>query len=252
MFLKDSKKTLFSKEDLLELNANMIPRHIAIVMDGNRRWAKKKGLPISTGHLRGVENLKKITQAAMELGVECLTAYAFSTENWKRSKSEIQILLKLLKHYLHTQKKQLIREGIRFHVIGDTCQFPLPIQKAINEIQLATQNGTKFNLILALNYGSRNEIVRATQKLVTDVLNHKIQNSDITEDLFSTYLDTANWSDPCLFIRTSGEYRISNFLLWQISYAEIVIVDVCWPDFGPKDFLNAIKEFQTRERRIGV
>jgi undecaprenyl diphosphate synthase len=220
-------------------------------MDGNRRWAKLKGLSSSKGHKQGADTLTEIVRAASELGIKVLTVFAFSTENWARSSTEIQTLMKLFELYLIKQQKLLQKEHVRLSVIGDFSQFPKKVQKAFFSAQQATQSGATMDLVLALNYGSRNEIIRAIRKMTTDIENKKVRKEQLSEELFSQYLDTAAWKDPDLLIRTSGEQRLSNFLLWQASYAEICIFDVLWPDFTKKHLYEAVLQFQQRERRLG-
>lgn len=242
----------YSAADLHELNKDLLPRHIAIIMDGNRRWAKKKLLPMGVGHKKGADNLIEIVKAAMELGLQALTAYTFSTENWRRPPNEIQLLLEVLEKYLISKRKEMIKEGIRFNTIGDLKRFPSRIVSLIEETKMATKEGAHFDLILALNYGGRDEIVRATQKIVKDVQKNSIDGNTITEELFSSYLDTAPWGDPEIVLRTSGESRISNFLLWQISYSELITVNTLWPDFTHRHLLESIILYQKCERRMGV
>lgn len=235
-----------------KLDTSLVPEHIAIVMDGNRRWAKKRGLPQMTGHSRGVDALVKVVKAAKELGVKTLTVYAFSTENWKRSPLEVKVLMQLFKTHFIRQRKKMVRDGVCLDVIGDISKLPLDVQTVLNETKSATSEGTKFNLVIALNYGARDEIKRAVWHIVEDCLSKKLSKDSITEDVLASYLDTAKWKDPDLLIRTSGENRISNFLLWQISYCEIYVTDVLWPDFDEKDLLAAVLEYQKREMRVGT
>jgi len=243
--------SIYSEEQLAQLDLLSVPKHVAIMMDGNRRWAKRQGLPPVTGHWRGAEALTTIVEAASSIGIEALTIYAFSTENWNRSKFEIKSLFRLWKTYLLRQTPRMIEEGVRLNVIGDLSRFPTDIQCAMQESIEATRDGKGIDLILALNYGARDEMKRAIQKLATDCVEKKMSPEQITEEMVGQYLDTARWKDPDLLIRPSGEHRISNFLLWQISYAEIYLTDVLWPDFCEKQLLCAILEYQTRERRLG-
>lgn len=233
------------------IDPKYIPAHVAIIMDGNRRWARQNGLPESFGHKKGADNIEKVIKAATNLGVKVMTAFAFSTENWNRSQVEVKLLLKLLMLYLRNKKKILVREGIRLRTIGDLTKFPPKVVALLEEVMVATKDGRQLDLVLALNYGSRDEIKRACAKIIEDVLEKKIQKQEVTENLISSYLDTSLWKDPDLLIRTSGEERLSNFLLWQLSYTEIYTTKTMWPDFGEKEFLLAIKEFQRRERRFG-
>lgn len=249
--LSINKRKIFSSEELSSFDSSRIPKHAAIVMDGNRRWAKKRGLPITMGHWKGAEALKKIIRAADEIGIEILTVFGFSTENWNRSQIEINALMRILRTYLYSQKKTLIEEGVRLSVIGDISKFPCFVQEALLETISATKDGNQFDLILALNYGGRNDIYRAMKAIIEDCCSKKISREQLSEQLIAQYLDTAPWGDPDLIIRTGGENRLSNFLLWQISYSEVMIVDALWPDFNEKDFFQVILEYQKRERRWG-
>ena len=198
------------------------------VMDGNRRWAKKYGKPIEAGHWRGAEQLDLIVRAAAELGVKALTVYSFSTENWKRSKNEVDLLMQLLEAYLINKRQTLIKEGVRLHTIGDTLRLPESIQLQLQESMRATQQCEKIDLILALNYGGRDELRRAILKMSKEVEKGKLHWEDLSEETISSYLDTAPWPDPDLLIRPSGVQRVSNFLIWQISYSEMVTTDTLW------------------------
>ena len=242
---------IYSEEDYASLDPKLIPEHIAIVMDGNRRWAKKYGKPIEAGHWRGAEQLDLIVRAAAELGVKALTVYSFSTENWKRSKNEVDLLMQLLEVYLINKRQTLIKEGVRLHTIGDTSRLPESIQLQLQESMRATQQCEKIDLILALNYGGRDELRRAILKMSKEVEKGKLHWEDLSEETISSYLDTAPWPDPDLLIRPSGVQRVSNFLIWQISYSEMVTTDTLWPDFSPKDLLHAIAQYQGRQRRFG-
>jgi len=228
-----------------------IPKHIAIIMDGNGRWAKKKNLPRIFGHKEGAKSVRDITEACAEIGVSYLTLYAFSTENWKRPKNEINFLMNLLYDYLIKEEKTLIKNNIKLDTIGDISKLPENIQKRLNEVKNKTRNNKKMTLILALNYGSRYEITQAVKKIASAVKNGKIKISQINEALISKNLYTSEYPEPDLLIRTSGEQRISNFLLWQIAYAELYISKVLWPDFRRKELYKAIIEYSKRERRYG-
>lgn len=228
-----------------------MPEHVAIIMDGNRRWAKNQGLPLMAGHWRGAERLTEIVKSAADMGIKVLTVYAFSTENWKRTPLEIRALMRLFKTYLTMQCKPMIAEGVRLSTIGDISKFPKGVLKVLEETIEATKGGAKIDLVLALNYGGRDELKRAISAIIDDCMANKISKEELSEDLISTYLDTAKWKDPDLLIRTSGESRVSNFLLWQISYSEVIVKDVLWPDFGEKDLLEAVMEYQKRELRLG-
>lgn len=228
-----------------------IPAHVAIVMDGNGRWAKKKGLPKIAGHRAGAKTAQEIIEAAGSLGIKVLTLYTFSTENWKRPKHEVAALFKLLEDYLQRQSDKLVKNNIRFSVIGDIEALPTALGDRLRKTIEATKDNTGLVLNLALNYGSRLEIIRASRNIAADVKNGIVEADNIDEKLFSSYLYTKDLPDPDLLIRTSGEYRVSNFLLWQISYAEIYITKKLWPDFKKSDLEKAVREYQRRERRFG-
>ena len=233
------------------IDKDNLPRHIAIIMDGNGRWANVRGLPRIAGHREGVRTVRKITQICGELGIQTLTLYTFSSENWKRPVAEVGALMKLLVNSLRKEVSDLMKNNVRFTVIGDMNKFDQQIQnELINAIQ-NTKNNSGLNLNLALSYGSRQEILYATRKLVEKVTLGEIEIKDISEDLFSQMLHTKDLSDPDLLIRTGGEFRISNFLLWQIAYTEIHITDLYWPEFDKQDLMNAIYDYQNRERRFG-
>lgn len=234
-----------------ELDPKRIPHHVAIMMDGNRRWAKARNLPPIAGHWKGAETISSLVTEAAEIGVRVLTVYSFSTENWNRSQEEIEGLMHLLKVYLEKEKPQMVREGVRLDTIGDISRFPQDVRECIAETKRETAGGKKIDLVLALNYGARDEIKRATKAIVEDVINGKLQKEAISEEEISHHLDTYKWRDPELVIRTSGETRLSNFLLWQLSYAEIYITATLWPDFSKQDFVEAIIDYQNRQRRLG-
>lgn len=228
-----------------------IPQHVAIIMDGNGRWAKARALPRIAGHRAGVKSIREAVKACGELGIKVLTLYAFSTENWKRPKREVDALFGLLERYLDAEEDKLNRENIRLSVIGDIDGLPGGVRKKIAKAILSTKNNSGLTLNLALNYGSRDEIIRAVRKISDDVRSAKIAPEEIDEKLFSAYLYTDGLPDPDLVIRTSGEFRVSNFLLWQISYAELYITKKLWPDFRKEDLAKAVTEYQRRERRFG-
>jgi undecaprenyl diphosphate synthase len=228
-----------------------IPEHIAIIMDGNRRWAKDRGFPAIYGHFRGADVITEILSFASKIGVKVLTLYSFSTENWTRPQKEIDQLMKLIVFYLRKKKRSMVEESIRLETIGDLSRLPEFVQEELEQTKKATVAGSKIRLVLALNYGGRDEIKRAVEKIANDLEAGKIVKQQISEELISGYLDTASLGDPSLFIRTSGEQRLSNFLLWQMSYTEVYLTKVLWPDFQHKDLLDAILEFQKRERRLG-
>ncbi len=228
-----------------------IPGHIAIIMDGNGRWAKKRNLPRVFGHKEGAKSVREITETCAKIGVEYLTLYAFSTENWKRPENEIKFLMGLLKDYLDKEKKTLIKNNIRFKVIGDKTKLPVEITKRIEGVEKLTEKNSSLTLVLALNYGARDEILNAVKNIAKDIKNSKIDANKITENLFKNYLYTKDIPDPDLLIRTSGEMRVSNFLLWQLAYTEIYVTKTLWPDFRKKQLLKAIYDFNKRERRFG-
>ncbi|NWF67348.1 MAG: di-trans,poly-cis-decaprenylcistransferase [Campylobacterales bacterium] len=221
-----------------------LPKHVAIIMDGNGRWAKNRGLNRVKGHERGAEVVREITTAASDIGIKFLTLYAFSTENWKRPKMEVEFLMKLLDRYLKNELPIYMKENVKFETVGDLSKFSKTLQKTIQHIKNKTKNNSGLTQILALNYGSRDEIIRAIKKLNE---NHE----DINEQNLEKYLDSANFGDVDLLIRTSGEVRVSNFLLWQIAYAEMVFTDTLWPDFNKDEFYDILKEYGNRDRRFG-
>ena len=229
-----------------------IPRHIAIIMDGNGRWAKERGLPRLEGHRAGAESVREVMEACIELGVEYLTLYAFSSENWSRPATEVSALMTLLDRFLDEKAKDLDRQNVRLLAIGQLDRLPAKTRALIERIQARTANNTKMTLVLALSYGGREEIVAAARSLATDAVAGKISPADIDAELFASRLQTAGIPDPDLLVRTSGEMRVSNFLLWQISYAEIIIVKKFWPDFRQRDLAEAVQEYQRRHRRFGA
>jgi len=233
------------------IDNNKLPHHIAIIMDGNGRWANARGLPRIAGHREGVRTVRKITELCGELGIQTLTLYTFSSENWKRPITEVGALMKLLVSSLREEVEDLMKNNVRFTVIGDTKKFDPKIQNELIDAFHKTKNNSGLNLNLALSYGSRQEILYATKKLVEKVTIGEIGINDINENLFSQMLHTKDLTDPDLLIRTGGEFRISNFLLWQIAYTEIHITDRYWPEFDKQDLMNAIFEFQNRDRRFG-
>lgn len=229
-----------------------MPRHIAIIMDGNRRWAKKKALPVKLGHKQGAETLKKIVRHANSIGLEYITVYAFSTENWKRSEEEVNSLMTLLKNYLDDFAKEADTENIVIKVIGDLKPLSEELKKSISSTIERTKNNTGTIFSIALNYGGRDEIVHAVRTIAEKVNNKEISIEDINEDLVSNNLYTKNMPDPDLLIRTSGELRLSGFLPWQLVYSEFVFFDKLWPDFSNKDLDKAIEIFNTRHRKFGA
>lgn len=227
------------------------PRHLGIIMDGNGRWAKKRGLPRSAGHTAGAIVFKTIVRYCSSIGIQYLTIYAFSTENWKRPFEEVGMLIKLFKQYLEEALRDFLNENIKVRFIGDTSAFPEDLQKLIRDTEEVSINHTGMVLNIALNYGGRSELVRAAKLLALDVKSGKLDPEQITEEALEQKLYTAGQPDPDLIIRPSGENRISNFLLWQSAYSEYVIMDILWPDFKPKDLDRAIKEYANRNRRFG-
>jgi len=228
-----------------------IPKHIAIIMDGNGRWARKRRLPNIVGHRAGVETIRRVIEAAQECGVKVLTLYAFSTENWSRPAREVRGLMGLLERYLDNERDKLLEHKIRFNTIGSIEKFPRSIQEKLHQTIELTKENSKLILNLALGYGGRNEIVQAAKKVSEDVRDGRLDPRNLDEETFSRYLYTRDLPDPDLLIRTSGEMRISNFLLWQLSYAEIYITKKLWPDFKKDDFKKAVDTYITRDRRFG-
>lgn len=246
-----SASSFFSQEQLEQLDFQHIPRHIAIIPDGNRRWARQNQQSIAQGHRVGVNQFLTITQVARDLGVDVITFYSFSTENWSRNTLEVKALMWLMEWYLHDQRQNMVENGVRFCVIGDISPFSKNIRKAIEDTAQATAHCSEIDMVVALNYGARDEIRRAFKALLSDYEQGLVQASDISEALISSYMDTAQWPDPDLLIRTSGEQRLSNFLLWQTSYTELHTAKVLWPDYKPHHLIDAILQFQRRERRLG-
>jgi len=228
-----------------------IPRHIAIIMDGNGRWAKERGIPRLEGHRVGAESVQEVLEASIQLGVEYLTLYAFSSENWSRPATEVSALMGLLNRFLENKAKELDRQNVRLIAIGQVDRLPEKTRVLIERIEARTANHTTLTLVLALSYGGREEIVEAARSLASDAAAGNISASDIDAELFASRLQTIGIPDPDLLIRTSGEMRVSNFLLWQISYAEIVIVKKYWPDFRHGDLLDSVEEYKRRHRRFG-
>lgn len=226
-------------------------RHIAIIMDGNGRWAQSRGLPRSVGHKKGAETLQQIVKAAADFGVEYMTVYAFSTENWKRDKEEVNYLMNLLRQYLATELQEIKKQGARIKVIGEREMLDKDIIAKIEQLEKETSQNQKFTFCIALSYGSRAEIVSAVKKTVNSVASGAIKAEDINEKTFSEALYTSDIPDPDLVIRTSGEQRISNYLLWQIAYSELFFTKTLWPDFTPEELKEIIEDFNLRERRYG-
>jgi undecaprenyl diphosphate synthase len=228
-----------------------LPVHVAIIMDGNGRWAQKRLLSRILGHEKGSEAVRMVVRTCRELGIAFLTLYAFSTENWQRPKVEVDGLMRLLRNFLKTELQEMAENNIRLHVIGRTEKLPADVQEALSEALTATRANTALQLNLALSYGGRDEITRAARALAAEVQSGAIRPEDITEERLAERMDTRGIPDPDLLIRTGGEMRISNFLLWQLAYTEIFVTSTLWPDFGREQFLKILNEFQTRERRFG-
>ena len=228
-----------------------IPQHVAIILDGNGRWAKAKGMPRNYGHAQGSKNVEKICEEAWRMGIKYLTVYAFSTENWNRPKEEVNALMKLLRNYMKTCLKTAAKNDMKVRVIGDITKLDEDIQKRILELEEATKNNGGLNFQIAINYGSRDEITRAVRALAEDVKKGKLMPEEVDETCIEKYLDTHDIPDPDLLIRTSGEQRLSNYLLWQLAYTEFYFTDVPWPDFHEEELRKAIEQYNNRDRRYG-
>ncbi len=233
------------------IDPERIPHHVAVIMDGNGRWAQKRFMNRVNGHQRGVETVRTVVTAARKIGVKVLTLYAFSTENWSRPAAEVTALMGLLKRFLAKEIDDLERQGVRLNVIGQRSRLPDDVQTQIAQAMAQTRGNTGMVLNLALSYGAREEITRAVRAIVHGVCSGKISALDITEETVAQHLYTGGQPDPDVLIRTSGEMRLSNFMLWQLAYAELFITDTLWPDFSQQEFLDIIKQYQTRERRYG-
>jgi undecaprenyl diphosphate synthase len=228
-----------------------VPRHVAIIMDGNGRWARERGLDRSAGHQAGARSVREAVEASLHAGVEVLTLFAFSQENWQRPPAEIDALMTLLEEYIASEAEELRREGVAVRMLGDLERLAPSSRAAVDRIEAATRGGTRLALNVCISYGSRAEIVRAARRLAERVANGELMASAIDEAAFAAELYTAEWPDPDLLVRTSGEMRISNFLLWQVAYAELHVTPVLWPDFTREDFYAAVLDFQRRDRRFG-
>ena len=228
-----------------------IPRHIAVILDGNGRWAKAKGLPRKLGHVQGAKTIEEVCELMWNHGVEYFTVYAFSTENWKRSEEEVSALMTILREYMVKSIQRANANNMRVRIIGEKSRLAEDIQKSIAELEQATVGNTGLKFTIAINYGSRDEITRAVRRIAGRAASGEISADSITEDMISAELDTAGYPDPDLLIRTSGEQRISNFLLWQCAYSEFYFTDVLWPDFGEKDLVAALEAYAGRDRRYG-
>lgn len=239
------------KNILNDIDKNNIPKHIAIIMDGNGRWAKKRFLPRTFGHKAGVETIREIVKECSSIGVKYLTLYAFSTENWKRPKDEVSALMNLLIQYLKKEMKELHENNVIFNTIGDISYLPSVAAEEIEKSKELTKSNTGLTLTLALNYGSRHDIKNAIVNILEDYKNEKIGIDDVDEDFIRNYLSTKSLPDPDILVRPSGEYRISNFLLWEIAYSEFWFSDIYWPDFRKENLHKLILDYQNRERRFG-
>lgn len=228
-----------------------VPRHVAVIMDGNGRWARQRGLPRAAGHRKGVEAVRNAIEAAGDLGIEVLTLFSFSAENWRRPVDEIDTLMGLLRRYLQAELAEMHARGVRFRMIGERDRLPADIVKLIDDAEATTEDNDKLTLVLALNYGGRQDIARAARNLAESVHRGLLRPEAIDDELFASYLSTVGLPDPDLLIRTSGEQRISNFLLWQMAYTEFVFVDKYWPDFSKEDLAGAVEAFAGRDRRYG-
>jgi len=233
------------------INKEKLPAHVAVIMDGNGRWAQRKGNSRIFGHQNGVVAVRQTVEAASEIGIQYLTLYAFSTENWNRPREEVDALMSLLVNTIQKELATLTENNVRLHTIGDTSSLPKTVQKQLSDAVEKTRNNSGLNLVLALSYSGRWEILNAMRKIALDVKNNVIQPDEIGCDSFVQHLTTSEFPDPELLIRTSGEYRLSNFLLWQIAYSELYFTDILWPDFRKEHFYDAILDYQKRERRFG-
>jgi undecaprenyl diphosphate synthase len=239
-------------ESSVQLDHNKLPRHVAIIMDGNGRWAQRRGLLRVRGHVAGMESVRAVTQLARRLGIPYLTLFAFSEENWQRPAAEIRVLMALLRSYLHRELQEFQDNQIALKAIGNLSQLPDKVLQDLEQTLAATAKGSRMTLTLAVSYGGRTEILQAIKALAQDLLAGRLKPEDIDAALFSCYLYTAGMPDPDLIIRTSGEYRLSNFLLWQSAYTELYVTETLWPDFREDEFRKALETFQNRDRRFGL
>ena len=228
-----------------------VPRHVAVIMDGNGRWARQRGLPRHLGHREGMKSVRETIEGALDVGIEILTLFAFSTENWQRPRQEVSALMALLQRYARKEREELVRQGVEVHVLGEVSRIDAATRKAVDTIVEGTRGGTSLRLNLMISYGSREEIVRSVRELARRVASGEMAVEEIDEESFQDTLFTSGVPDPDLLIRTSGEYRISNFLLWQLAYTELHISPVLWPDFTRENLFAAVEDFQRRERRFG-
>ncbi|RKD24689.1 isoprenyl transferase [Ammoniphilus oxalaticus] len=252
MLNRFSKWIQGQESESFPLDLDKIPSHIAIIMDGNGRWARKRGLPRVAGHRAGMRTVREITRAASDLGVKYLTLYAFSTENWKRPKDEVEFLMRLPQEYLLTELEELIEQNVQVRMLGKQEQLPNDTLDAVYQAQERTKENTGLILNFALNYGSRDELLHAIQQIASEAQSGNLNPEDITAQALNRFLYTAGMPDPDLLIRTSGELRLSNFMLWQLAYAEMFFCEVLWPDFSKEEFYKAISEYQHRNRRYGA
>jgi len=247
-----SRKESISEEELLkQLDATKLPAHVAIIMDGNGRWATKRGAPRSFGHRAGVKTLREIVKLSVELKLKYLTVYAFSTENWKRPREEVNILMSLLVEYLNNEIEELCAKNVRIHPMGILSELPDKAREAVDKAIRCSNNNSGLVFNVALNYGGRSELLKAVQEIARKIVSGDLKIEQIDEQVMTDHLFTAGQPDPDLLIRPSGDCRVSNFLLWQLAYTELWLTDTLWPDFGRKEFLQALLDFQLRERRFG-
>lgn len=240
-----------SSSSPVELDSTKLPAHVAIIMDGNGRWAKKRLLNRINGHEKGSDTVRTVVRTCRQIGISYLTLYAFSTENWQRPKTEVEALMALLKNFLHSEQKEMVENDIRLRVIGQVDRLPEKVREALHQTMSATKDNTAMTLILALSYGGRAEIIRMVQEVAKLIKQGEIDPNAVTAELIADHLYTRDIPDPDLLIRTSGEMRISNFLLWQIAYTEIFVTPTLWPDFSRDELLEILKDYQSRERRYG-
>ncbi len=233
------------------IDSERLPKHVGIIMDGNRRWAKQHHLPVAVGHSKGADNFKSLAIYCNKIGLKCMTVYAFSTENWKRSEVEISALMLLFKKYINDVLNKFEDENIKIKFIGDKSRFSEDIKKGIESVETKTASKTGMQLNIAVNYGSRAEIIKGVKEISQKITTGELKTEEITEEVFSNHLYTKNLPDPDLIIRTAGEQRLSNFLLWQAAYSEFYFSDVLWPDFNAKEFDKAIEEYLKRTRKFG-
>lgn len=234
-----------------DLDAQRLPNHVAVIMDGNGRWAKGRGMPRFMGHRRGVDTLKELLRCCKDWGIQALTAYAFSTENWSRPLTEVDFLMTLFERILRRELQEMVSEGVQIHFVGDLSALPTSLREEIERAVMATRQNQRIQFIVATNYGGRDEILQACRAIATQVKQGHLQPEQITQTLFEQHLYTAGIGDPDLLIRTSGEMRISNFLLWQMAYTELYVTDTLWPEFDRSEFHRALYDYQQRHRRFG-